>query len=169
LGRPFVKKHDDINDVAAMRSRLIAARARLEGLPLASRLDAGPTDPATGESWHRGNVLGHMNEMIDYWTVQLRSAASGSREVGRDEDGYQSRRQGIDGGNAATEAELKVAVDAGIGRAIALLDSFSPADLDRVVVYHSRAGDRDARVGELLEMLLVEHVEEHVSQLAGLG
>jgi hypothetical protein len=141
---------------------------RLEELPMASRLDAGPTDPATGESWHRGNVLGHMSEMIDYWTVQLRRAAAGSKDVGRDEEGYQSRRHGIDGGNAANEAELKVAVDGGIGRAIALLDSFSPADLDREVVYHSRTGDREARIGELLEMLLVEHVEEHVSQLAGL-
>jgi hypothetical protein len=164
-----VKKHDDLHDLAALRSRLMAARARLEGLPLASRLDAGPTDPTTGERWHRGNVLGHMNEMIDYWTVQLRSAGAGSREVGRDEAGYESRRHGIDGGNAATETELKIAVDEGIGRAIALLDSLSPADLDRVVVYHSRTGDRDARVGELLEMLLVEHVEEHVSQLAALG
>jgi hypothetical protein len=164
-----MKKQDDMNDVGVMRSRLVTARLRLEELPLANRLDTGPTDPATGESWHRGNVLGHMNEMIDYWTVQLRSAAAGSKEVGRDEAGYQSRRHGIDGGNAATEAELKVAVDGGIGRAIALLDSFSPADLDRKVVYHSRTGDRDARVGELLESLLVEHVEEHVSQLADLG
>ena len=164
-----MKKQDDRRDAVVMRSRLVTARMRLEELPLASRLDSGPTDPATGESWHRGNVLGHMSEMIDYWTVQLRSAAGGSREVGRDEAGYQSRRHGIDGGNAATEAELKVAVDGGIGRAIALLDSFSPADLDREVVYHSRTGDRDASVGELLEMLLVEHVEEHVSQLAGLG
>ena len=164
-----MKKHDDLRDVALMRSRLVAARARLESLPLASHLDAGPTDPTTGESWHRGNVLGHMNEMIDYWTVQLRSAAAGSKEVGRDEEGYASRRHGIDVGNAATEAELKVAVDAGIARAIAWLDSVSPSDLDRTVVYHRRAGDEDARVGELTEMLLVEHVEEHVEQLAGLS
>jgi DinB superfamily len=164
-----VKKQDDLQGVAALRSRLVAARMRLEKLPLASRLDTGPTDPATGESWHRGNVLGHMSEMLDYWTVQLRRAAAGSKEVGRDEQGYHSRRHGIDRGNATTEAELKVAVDGGIGRVIDLLDSFSPADLDREVVYHSRAGDRDARVGELFESLLVDHVEEHVSQLAGLG
>jgi hypothetical protein len=166
VGGSFVT---DDQDLAAMRSRLVAARARLKMLPLASHLDAGPTDPATGESWHRGNVLGHMNEMTDYWIVQLRNAAAGSKEVGRDEEGYQSRRHGIDRGNAATEAELKIAVDEGIGRVITLIDSFSPADLDREVVYHSRTGDRDARVGELLEMLLVGHVEEHVSQLAGLG
>jgi hypothetical protein len=164
-----VKRDDDFQDLAVMRSRLMAARARLQGLPLASRLDTGPTDPATGESWHRGNVLGHMSEMTDYWIVQLRNAAAGSKEVGRNEEGYKSRRHGIDLGNAATEAELKVAVDGGIGRVIDLLDTFSAADLDREVVYHSRDGDRDARVGELLESLLVGHVEEHVSQLASLS
>ena len=152
-----------------MRSRLIAARARLRGLPLASRLDTGPTDPATGESWHRGNVLGHMSEMTDYWIVQLRNAAAGTKDVGRNEEGYKSRRHGIDHGNAVTEAELKIAVDGGIGRVIDLLDSFSAADLDREVVYHSRDGNRDARLGELLEMLLVGHIEEHVSQLASLS
>ena len=152
-----------------MRSRLMAARARLERLPLASSLDTGPTDPATGESWHRGNVLGHMNEMTDYWIVQLRNAVAGSKDVGRNEEGYKSRRHGIDRGNAATEAELKVAVDGGIGRVIDLLDTFSAADLERGVVYHSRDGDRDARVGELLESLLIGHVEEHVSQLAALS
>jgi hypothetical protein len=159
----------DDQDLAAMRSRLTAARARLQGLALASRLETGPTDPSTGESWHRGNVLGHMSEMTDYWIVQLRNAAAGTTEVGRNEEGYKSRRHGIDLGNAATEAELKVAVDGGIGRVIDLLDSFSAADLDREVVCHSRDGERDARLGELLETLLVGHVEEHVLQLAALS
>ena len=152
----------------SMRARLVSARARLDSLPIASRLAAGPTDPTTGESWHRGNVLGHMSEMIDYWTVQLRDAAAGSKEVGRDEDGYLKRRQGIDRGNAATEADLKLAVDNGIGSIIELLDTLSLADLDREVLYHRRDGDENQRVGDLLEILLVRHVEEHVDQLASL-
>jgi DinB superfamily len=159
---------DEGHDIAAMRSRLVAARVRLDALPIASRLDAGPTDPATGESWHRGNVLGHMSEMIPFWTEQLRSAAAGSGEVGRDQAGYQLRRQGIDRGEAATEAELKLAVDEGIAGVLDLLDELSPTDLDRQVVYHARDGDREARIGELLELLVVGHVEEHVLQLASL-
>jgi hypothetical protein len=159
----------DLQSPATFRSRLVAARDRLARLPIASRLDAGPTDPATGESWHRGNVLGHMNEMLGYWTVQLRNAAAGARDVGRDEEGQRKRRQGIDGGNAATEAELKLAVDHRIGGVVDLLDTLTPADLDREVLYHGRDGDRVARVGELLEFLLVGHVEEHVSQLASLA
>jgi hypothetical protein len=169
MGRPFVTAPDDGQTLQAMRARLLRARARLDGLPIAARLEAGPTDPTTGESWHRGNVLGHMSEMIDYWTQQFQSAAAGAKVVGRDEDGYLSRRRGIDRGNANTEANLKVTVDQGIGGVIVLLDSLSLADLDREVVFHSRDGDRDARVGELLEMLLLRHVEEHVAQLASLG
>lgn len=164
-----MKNPNEVRDVPAMRSRLIAARARLDALPIASHLEAGPTDPATGESWHRGNVLGHMSEMLPFWTDQLRRAAAGFGEVGRDQSGYQHRRQGIDRGGAATEAELKLAVDKGIAGVLGLLDGLSPLDLDRQVVYHSRDGDREARVGELLDMLVIEHVEEHVSQLASLG
>jgi len=164
-----VKEPGDGHDLSAMRARLVAARARLDDLPIASRLDAGPTDPATGESWHRGHVLGHMSEMLPFWTDQLRRAAAGSGEIGRDQAGYQRRRQGIDRGEAATEAELKLAVDQGIAGVLGMLDGLSPADLDRQVVYHSRDGDREARVGELLDMLVIEHVEEHVSQLASLG
>lgn len=164
-----MKNPNEDRDVPAMRSRLVAARARLVALQISSHLEAGPTDPATGESWHRGNVLGHMSEMLPFWTDQLRRAAAGSGEVGRDQAGYQHRRQGIDRGEAATEAELKLAVDQGIAGVLGLLDGLSPSDLERQVVYHSRDGDREARVGELLDMLVIEHVEEHVSQLANLG
>jgi hypothetical protein len=169
MGGPFVREPDGVYDIQGMRARLVDARARLARLPIAGRLDAGPTDPATGESWHRGNVLGHMSEMLPFWTEQLKLAAAGSREVGRDEAGYQHRRQGIDRGGAATEAELKLAVDEGIVGVLGLLDGLSPADLERHVVYHSRDGDRDARVGELLEILVIGHVEEHLQQLASLN
>ncbi|HEV2035017.1 MAG TPA: DinB family protein [Candidatus Dormibacteraeota bacterium] len=164
-----MKEPNSGDDLTAMRGRLVEARARLARLPIGSRLDGGPTDPATGESWHRGNVLGHVGEMIPFWTEQLRRATAGSGEVGRDQVGYQQRRQGIDRGGAATEAELKLAVDEGIAGVLELLDGLSPGDLERHVVYHSRDGDRDAQVGELLEMLVIGHVEEHLQQLASLG
>lgn len=152
-----------------MQARLVAARVRLDGLPISNHLDVGPIDPSTGESWHRGNVLGHMSEMIPFWTEQLRHAAAGSGEVGRDGPGYQYRRQGIDRGGTATEAELRLAVDDGLAGVLELLDGLSPIDLDRTVIYHSRNEDREARVGELLQSLLVVHVEEHLAQLDSLG
>ena len=44
----------------------------------------------------------------------------------------------------------------------------TPEDLDRTVDFHNRQGNRQARVGELLQTLIVSHLEDHVEQLAAL-
>ena len=164
-----MSERDDSRDLAALRQRVIAARATLASLPVSSDRDSGPVDPATGESWHRGNVLGHVSEMLAYWTDQIRLAKEGSGTVGRDQEGAAQRRRGIDKGNAAAERELKGAVDDEIGSVEALLGELSPGDLERTVVFHNREGDRQAGIGELLQMLIVGHLEEHLTQLAALG
>jgi hypothetical protein len=169
MGGPFVSKQDDSHDLAALRRRLQAARERLARLPGSNSPAAGPTDPSTGESWHRGNVLGHMDEMLGYWHDQIRRASEGSGNVGRDESGAQLRRRGIDRGEAEREPALRAAVDAGIGHFLVLLEAWSPHDLERKVAFHNREGDREARVGELTQMLVVGHVEEHLEQLESLG
>jgi hypothetical protein len=160
---------DDSHDLAALRTRLQAAREHLARLPVANDRHAGPTDPSTGEGWHRGNVLGHVNEMLPFWTEQIRQAGEGSGKVGRDQEGATHRRQGIDQGNAQTEGELRLSVDGGIEGVLELIEALSPDDLERAVTYHSRDGDRDARLGELLQLLIVVHLEDHLAQLASLG
>lgn len=160
---------DDSRDPTALRERLEAARERLARLPISRPRHAGSPDPDTGEAWHRGNVLGHMSEMLPYWTDQIRRAKAGSGKIGRDEAGVARRREGIDHGDAAGEAELKRAVDRGIAGAVKLLEKLTPQDLERTVSFRNREGDRNVRIGELLEMLVVGHVEEHVAQLAALG
>ena len=162
-------KRDDSHDIAALRERLAAARAELARLPVSTPRRAGPPDPSTGESWHRGNVLGHLSEMLPFWTDQIRRAKAGSGKMGRDEAGTAHRRDGIELGDAASEAELKRSVEKGIAGVVKLMEKLTPDDLERTVVFHSREGDREARVGELLQTLVVHHLEEHVEQLAGLG
>jgi hypothetical protein len=163
-----VTERDDSHDLPALRERLKAVRRDFARLPASSERRAGPADPSTGESWHRGNVLGHVSEMLPYWTTQIQRAIAGSGTMGRDQEGAALRRQGIDQGAAASEEELRLAVDNGIGGVVELVAIMTPDDMERVVIYHSRAGDRDARVGELLETLLVGHLEDHLAQLAGL-
>jgi len=164
-----MSERDDSHDLAAMRDRLAASRERLALLPVSTDRHAGPTDPSTGESWHRGNVLGHTAEMLPFWTEQFQRAAAGSGKVGRDQAGTAKRRQGVDHGEAATEAELKLSVDKGIAGALKLLGTLTPADLERIVVYTRRDEVRDVRLGELVQTLIVVHVEEHLEQLAGLA
>jgi hypothetical protein len=163
-----VSVRDDSHDLPALRERLVVARTRLARLPVSKHRDVGPTDPQTGESWHRGNVLGHVNEMLPFWTDQIQRAVAGSGNVGRDQAGTMHRRQGIDQGDPAAEAELRLAIDEGIGGAFELLNVMSPEDLERTVAYHSREGDREARLGELLQTLVVVHLEDHIEQLTSL-
>ena len=160
---------DDSHDLQALRERVAAARADLARTPLSEHRGLGPADPETGESWHRGNVLGHMNEMLDYWTTQIQRAIEGSDTMGRDEKGVAGRREGIDHGNAAAEAELKRGIDERIGRVLVMLAAMTPDDLERTVDFHNRQGNREARVGELLQTLIVSHLEDHVEQLAKLS
>jgi uncharacterized damage-inducible protein DinB len=169
MGGADMSDPDDSQDLPALRERLKAARTRLATMPISNRPAVGPTDPSTGESWHSGNVLGHMAEMLAYWHNQIGLAAEGSGRVGRDEAGAQSRRRGIDRGEPSSEADLKSGVDAGIEHCLTLLDELSPDDLERTVVYHSRDGDREVRLGELVQLLVVGHVEEHITQLEALG
>lgn len=167
--RGDIPPQDDSHDLQAMRERLAAARADLARTPNSVERGAGPVDPATGEAWHRGNVLGHMSEMLDYWTAQIQGAIEGSATIGRDEKGAVLRRQGIDQGNGLSEVEARKAIDQKIGRVLVMLAAMSPDDLERTVEFHNREGNRTARVGELLQMLVVRHLEEHVGQLSGLG
>jgi hypothetical protein len=168
MGGAFMTELDDSHDLQALRERVAAARADLARTPLSAQRGLGPADPETGESWHRGNVLGHVNEMLDYWTGQFERAIKGSGTIGRDEQGTAKRREGIEHGNAASEADLRRGVDERIGRVLVLLAAMKPPDLERVVAFHNREGTRDVRVGELVQTLLVSHLEGHVAQLAAL-
>jgi hypothetical protein len=168
MGRSLVSELDDSHDLQALRERVAAARAGLASTPLSKERGTGPADPATGESWHRGNVLGHVSEMLDYWTAQIQRAVEGSGTMGRDQQGATSRRAGIDQGDAAAELELKKRVDEGIGRVLVMLAAMKPGDLERTVVFSNREGTREARVGELLQTLIVVHLEDHIEQLASL-
>jgi hypothetical protein len=169
MGGAFMSEHDESHDLQGLRERVAAARADLARTPVSAERGVGPPDPETGESWHRGNVLGHMSEMLDYWTAQIQSAIEGSGTMGRDEIGAAKRREGIDHGNAADEVELKRRVDEKIGRVLVVLAAMVPDDLERTVAFHNREGERQARVGELVQILIVHHLEEHVEQLASLS
>jgi hypothetical protein len=155
-----MSERDDSHNLQALRERVAAARADLARSPTSKDRGAGSIDPATGESWHRGNVLGHMSEMLDYWTSQIQRAVEGSGTMGRDERGRTLRRHGIEHGNAASEDELRKAIDQKIGRVLVLLGAMSADDLERPVDFHNREGNRQARVG---------HLEEHIQQLSSLG
>jgi hypothetical protein len=150
---------------ADLRDRLAAASRRLAGIPATGPGEYGAPDPQTGERWNRGNVLGHVAEMLPFWTGQVRRAAEGAEVVGRGEAGYQSRQDGIQKGTVVPEAELR----AEIGRAAEELDrvlaGLDPSVLERRVVYRATSGDRELALGEFIDLNLVGHLEGHLDQL----
>jgi hypothetical protein len=157
-----------MSDLHDLRTRLRAARERIVAAPETGPGVYGAPDPKTGERWNAGNVLGHTAEMLPFWVDQVRGALAGRNELGRGVEGYERRKQGIEAGATLSGEELRLRVEAGVSLASILLDEMAPADLERRVTYRSRDGEDQKSLGELVDQLIVGHLEEHAKQLAEL-
>jgi hypothetical protein len=154
-----------MSDLESYSRRLRAVREAFAAIPLLGPGEPGALDESTGERWDRSNVLGHLAEMLPYWTSQIRAVIGGAGEVGRGEAGYARRRQGIDSGHVQTEEALRSEIDAGIEGLAQMLAQMREEDLDRPVLYRTRDGERGIDLREVLEILLVGHLEDHLRQL----
>lgn len=154
-----------MSDLESYRRRAREAGAALAALPLVGRGDLGPPDEKTGERWDRSNVFGHVAEMLPYWTVQVREVMGGATQIGRDEAGSLRRREGIDSGPAEPEEELRRDIERGVGGLETLLDEMREEDLERTALYVAQSGNREVQLREVLDMLLIGHLEAHIDQL----
>src|SRR5919199_6045813 len=132
-----------MSEVESYRERVAAAREALEAVPELGPGVPGPPDESTGERWDRTHVLGHVAEMLPFWTDQVRNLLSGATEFGRGEPGYARRREGIDAGPRLGEEELRRQIGQGLAGLQALLDDLRDEDLDRQVRYRAQSGDRE--------------------------
>jgi hypothetical protein len=158
-----------MSELDGFRARLETARQAYAAMPHRGRGEPGPPDAQTGERWDRGNVLGHVAELVPFWTAQARSVLAGATEFGRGEAGYQQRRAGIESADRLTEAQLQEQIQDGIADLDAFLSELTDADLEREARYLARTGDRDMTLRIIVEDLLVGHVEAHARQLSELA
>ena len=158
-----------MGEIERYRDRTEVALRQVRTLPRAGWGEPGPPDETTGERWDRGNVLGHMAEMLPFWTAQVRAALSGATSLGRDDAGNAQRRQAIATGSDVGEDELLARIDAGLTGLLGLLTEIKEEDLNRKLTYHSPGREREVDLRYPLEVLLVGHVEAHLRQLAELG
>ena len=159
-----------MSSVADLQHRLAAARERLRGMPPTGPGELGAPDPQTGERWHRGNVLGHVAEMVPFWAGQAEAVLGGATTVGRDQAGSARRREGIQRGDVLSEADLRAEVERGLDELDGLLGRIGDEDLDRRVTYRPSSGpEQTTTLGGFLENLLVGHLESHLDQLEELG
>jgi len=157
-----------MSQVDELRARVEAARQLYGGMPRRGRGELGPPDAETGERWNRANVLGHVAELLPFWTSQARAVLAGAEQIGRGEEGYAKRREGIDSADRLTEEDLQAEIQAGIAGLDALLGVLDDLDLDRSTELRLRTEDRQVDLRTLLEEMLVGHVEVHARQLAEL-
>jgi hypothetical protein len=157
-----------MGEIDGLRERVAAVRREYAALPRDGWGILGPIDERTGERWDRGHVLGHVAEMLPYWTAQVRAVLAGATAVGRDEVGSARRRMGIDSGREAGEDGLLERIDAGLEDLQALLAELRDADLDRPVVGLTPAGERESDLRQQLDGLLIGHAEEHLRQVSAL-
>ena len=154
-----------MGEIDDLRQRVEAARRAYAALPREGWGEPGPLDERTGERWDRGNVLGHVAEVLPFWTGQVRAVLNGAEAIGRDEVGNAQRRMGIDSGREAGEEGLLERIDAGMEGLLALLAEIRDADLDRPVVFRTSAGSRTSDLRATITQVLIDHVEEHLSQV----
>lgn len=153
-------------DVATLRERVEVATAEFDKLDLLSPGHLGPPDPTTGEQWGPGNVLGHMSEILPFWTGEIRRALGGAEWIGRGDDGYDVRRRAIDVGPGRDRDELRVAVLDGIDGVRSLLADLCDEDLDRPIEHRRAVGIEQKTIGDAVDDVLVRHLESHVRQLS---
>jgi len=158
-----------MGEIKRYQERAAAAARQVGNLPRVGWGEPGPPDERTGERWDRGNVLGHVAEMLPFWTAQLREALGGATSLGRDDAGIAQRRQAIATGRDLGEEELIARINAGLTGLLGLLAELTEDDLDGKLTYYSASGVREVDLRYPLEELLVGHVEAHLRQLSELS
>jgi hypothetical protein len=158
----------DATDPEALIARMQAAEARLAAHAAAERPGLTRADDATGERWEAGQVFAHLAEFPAFWTGQIRALIA-ARVAGEPEPIPFGRTKADPGRLAAIESRRRDAplallqdVDAGVAAATALCRSLK-ADDWQTCGLHPTIGAMT--VAQIVERMLVAHLEEHADQL----
>jgi hypothetical protein len=118
--------------------------------------------------WGPPEVLGHVNEMLPYWTDELEAVLAGDAatavafgRVATD----QSRLDRIAADRAKPIGPLLDEIESGLERSVSFAAGLSAADGDRLGAHPVR-GEMTVRAA--VERFFVSHLEEHVDQLRGI-
>lgn len=158
----------DLPEPEALVARMQTAEARLAAHAAAERPGLTRADEATGERWERGQVFAHLAEFPTYWVGQIRAILA-ARQAGEPEPIPFGRMKTDPGRLGPIEARreedpmgLLRDVDAGISAASGLCRSMT-ADDWQTCGLHPRLGSMT--VAQIVATFLVDHLEEHATQL----
>jgi hypothetical protein len=155
-------------DPQLLLARLEAVETRLANHADAERPGLTRADEGTGERWEAGQVWAHLAEFPGYWVGQIRTLlaarAAGAAEpipFGRTK-ADPSRAAAIEARRRDDPAALLADVRAGIAAARALCAAFSLHDWSALGAHLVRG---PMTVSAMVERFIVDHLEEHATQL----
>lgn len=153
----------DENPGEAQARRLETVSAQLTTLlnqpEAARRLRTAP-----GETeWSAMQVLGHVVEMIPYWMNHCRAliAAAEPPRFGRTPEAPE-RLDGVERGATAAPGDLLRSLQKEVQTAARSIRQMSAAERGKKGVHVKRG---EMTVGDIVELLIVAHAEEHVAQV----
>ena len=145
--------------IAGLRDPLMAS----EPWPLSERWGTEPE-----ADWGPREVLAHVDEMLPYWTGQLRGVLAGDPTTavpfGRIASDP-SRLARIDAARRLDAGQLVDEIGRGAGEAATFVEGLSPNDAERRGLHPTRG---EITVRDSVERFLTTHFEEHVEQLRGI-
>lgn len=148
----------------AQARRLESAVEAMIGLAQAYAAGAALRASPGEAGWNTLQVLGHMVEMLPYWSGQIRrlmDAQGPPPPFGRAlED--PGRLAGVEQGATATAAELIRQLQAETRAAAAMIRGLSPEARAKTGT-HPRRGEMS--VNDIVERFIIAHAEEHVEQV----
>lgn len=148
----------------AQARRLESAVEAMIGLVQAHTAGADLRASPGEADWNTLQVLGHMVEMLPYWSGQIRrlmEAPGAPPPFGRTlED--PGRLAGVEHGATATTAELLSLLQDETRAAAAMIRGLSPEARAKTGI-HPRRGEMS--VNDIVEQFIIAHAEEHVEQV----
>jgi hypothetical protein len=126
-------------------------------------------DPVSEERWEAALVWAHMAEFVDYWREQaervIRQYDGEPVEFGRVKTDA-GRMEAIESGRRQSIGDLAERTRRGLADLHAFIDGLSEQERAAVGRHVTRG---DMSIDRLVDLFLLDHLEEHLDQLDGLG
>ena len=151
--------HPQVERLRRSRDRLVRLRAKLESS------EPAPDEPPRQRDWVARETLAHIDEMLPYWIGEIERVLAGPAEpvpFGRDPNDL-LRVMTVDRDRTLPAAEMYGRLDAGLDRVVRRLLELDDRQCARRGL-HARRGEMTVR--EIVEVMLVGHIEEHCEQLS---
>lgn len=149
--------HPQVDRLRQARDRIVRLRGRVE------MSEAAPEELPRAREWVARETLAHIDEMVPYWLSEIERVLAGPEPVpfGRTPNDL-IRLLTIDRDRTLPVGELYVRLDAGLDRVVRRLLDLDDRQCARRGLHPHRG---EMTVQEIVEVMLVGHLEEHCEQL----